>query len=87
MNTPTEIDNLEERTRIADGILTRAMGLMVDLGLPFAKRIDRLLTIAVAHMVSAMGSARTAQDLRMMADNVERGAMRHLEPKDDGTAH
>jgi hypothetical protein len=73
MADPTETTEAD-RKKLCDLVVEQAAQMMVvGFGASIPMAVDRLLTYATAQIASMHGSARTAEVLRHLADNVEAG--------------
>ncbi|MEN3793941.1 hypothetical protein [Fulvimarina sp. MAC3] len=64
----------------ADAVVWRALKMMEEQGVTFEVMFDRLLTASAAHIVRHSGSEEAANAFRRLADNIEAGALRRLDP-------
>ena len=72
-----DLDDAEEARLkdMCDDILHAAMQRCVEQGASIPMVLDRMFTAATAQAVANVGRARAVAALRLMADNVEAGAL------------
>lgn len=60
---------------------------LVDAGAPLTLIMERMLTFCAAHAVSNGGARMAANTFRSIADEIEAGALMHLEAGNSGPKH